>query len=138
MKTYTELSQIESFEDRFKYLKMPGMVGQETFKYDRIFNQRFYTSVEWKRIRNDVIIRDNGCDLAHPDYPIGGKIIIHHLNPITLKDIEDISENLINPEYLVCVSHITHNAIHYSDQNLLPKQGAERKPFDTCPWRIQS
>ena len=136
MKTYTELSQIESFEDRFKYLKMPGMVGQETFKYDRIFNQRFYTSVEWKRIRNDIIIRDNGCDLAHPDYPIGGKIIIHHLNPITLKDIEDVSENLINPEYLVCVSHITHNAIHYSDQNLLPKQGVERKPFDTCPWRI--
>lgn len=138
MKTYTELSQIESFEDRFNYVKMPGRVGEETFKYDRIFNQRFYTSVEWKGIRNEVIMRDNGCDLAHPDYPIGGKIIIHHLNPITLKDIEDISENLINPEYLVCVSHITHNAIHYSDQNLLPKQGVERKPFDTCPWRIQS
>lgn len=135
MKTYSDLIKIPDLEDRYKYLKLSGAVGANTFGFDRIFNQRFYKSEEWKKIRYTVIERDNGCDMAHPDFPISGKIIIHHMNPVSLQDIEEASEILVNPEFLVCVSHMTHNAIHYGDADLLPKPLVTRKPNDTCPWR---
>lgn len=134
-KTYSELIKIPTLKERFEYLKLPGSVGAKTFGFDRIFNQRFYKSEEWKRIRAIVIDRDQGNDMAHPDFPISGKIIIHHMNPVSLKDIEEASDILVNPEYLVCVSHMTHNAIHYGDEEFLPKPMTIRRPGDTCPWR---
>lgn len=107
----------------------------ETFGFERIINQRFYTSSEWKRVRNLVILRDNGCDLGIADRQILGKILIHHLNPITQKDLENCSDFLLNPEYLICTTHETHNAIHYGDKNLLQTLPIERTRFDTCPWK---
>ena len=135
IKTYSELILIPTFEERFKYLQLNGTVGAETFGYDRVFNQRFYSSVEWKRLRDEIIFRDNGCDLGIPDRPIQGRIYIHHINPILLDDIRTASEFLLNPEYLICTSFDTHNAIHYGDENLLVKAPIERTPYDTCPWR---
>lgn len=134
IRTYEDLLKINSFEDRFEYLKLSAKIGDETFGFDRWLNQYFYHNIEWKRIRDRVIVRDMGCDLAHPDYPIKGKVIVHHMNPINLKDIEERSDILLNPDYLICVSHNTHNAIHYGDQNLLPKKPIERKPGDTKLW----
>lgn len=134
-KRYSQLKHLESFEDRYNYLKIGGAVGADTFGFDRIFNQKFYASKEWKDIRNYVITRDNGCDLGHPDYPIKGRILVHHLNPISLKDIEESTDILLDPEYLVCVSHETHNAIHYGDSSLIKKDISERKPNDTTPWK---
>ena len=134
-KCYSDLIKIPDLTDRFNYLKLSGLVGAKTFGFDRIFNQRFYKSEDWKRIRAIVIDRDQGNDMAHPDFPIAGKIIIHHMNPVSLEDIELATDILLDPEYLVCVSHMTHNAIHYGDENLLPKPVIERKPGDTCPWR---
>ena len=135
IKTYRELSKLVTFEDRYRYLRMNGTVGADTFGFDRVFNQRFYNSSEWKHIRNQVIFRDQGCDLGVTDHEIFGRIIIHHMNPITLKDLEEGSDLLLNPEYLICVSHNTHNAIHYGDEGLLQKLPVERTPNDTCPWR---
>lgn len=132
---YKELQTKKTFSSRFKYLKLDGGVGIETFGIDRIFNQRFYNSTEWRRIRDFVIIRDNGCDLGIDGYDINGKIIIHHMNPITLSDIENRSEYLMNPDYLITTTHNTHNAIHYGDENLI-KLPKERYPNDTCPWRL--
>lgn len=136
IKTYSELIRISSFEDRFRYLQLHGIVGIDTFGFDRYFNQKFYKSREWKQVRNKVIVRDSACDLGCVDRPIGGKVIIHHMNPFTINDLtaDDISD-LLNPEYLICVSHDTHNAIHYGDESLLPEIFVERKPWDTCPWR---
>ena len=135
-KSYRELSALPTFEERFRYLQLHGTVGKDTFGFDRIFNQMFYTrSAEWKRIRNRVIIRDNGCDLGIEGYDIYGRIIIHHMNPITLDDIENATDFLLNPDYLICVSHDTHNAIHYGNENLLPKVPIERCRNDTCPWK---
>lgn len=134
IRTYDELINIDSFEDRFEYLKIPGKVGAETFGFDRWLNQIFYKTKEWKRIRDEVIVRDMGCDLACKDYPIGGKIIIHHMNPICMDDIVNRSDILLNPNFLICTSHNTHNAIHYGDQNLLPKKPIERRPGDTKLW----
>lgn len=135
-KSYTELSQIQNFEDRYDYLKLNGIVGAETFGFDRIYNQQFYKSKEWKKVRDEVILRDNGCDLGIPGREISGKIYVHHMNPLQLKDIQNSEDNLLNPDFLICVSHETHNAIHYGDQSLLPKINFnERKPNDTCPWR---
>ena len=134
-RTYTEMMSYDSFDDRFAYLRLDGRVGKDTFGYDRYLNQAFYKSAEWKRIRNEIILRDNGCDLAHPDYQIVGRVYIHHLNPVTKKDVLDRSSILLNPEYLVCVSYDTHQAIHYGDENLLQPDLVERKPNDTCPWR---
>ena len=137
IRTYSELIRLPTFEERFEYLKLGGKVGKDTFGFDRIFNQKFYTSKEWKRVRDFVIIRDNGCDLAHEDHTIyGSKIIIHHMNPITLEDIENNTDILLNPEYLITTIHNTHNAIHYGDANLLPKDPIERTKNDTCPWKI--
>lgn len=124
-----------TFEERFEYLKIGGRIGEQTFGSDRYYNQRFYRSSEWKRVRNEIILRDNGCDLGCPDRPIPGKIIIHHLNPIIIDDIDLGSEYLLNPDCLICVSHNTHNALHYGDKSLLPKDPVERRPYDTCPWK---
>lgn len=139
MKTYTELIQIPSFLDRFRYLKLGGNVGEDTFGFDRYLNQIFYQSKEWKAIRDEVLIRDNACDLAHPDHPTYGRLIIHHMNPISEVDILHRSDDLLNPEYLITVTHRTHNAIHYGCEALLTEDTLiERKPNDTCPWKCLS
>lgn len=136
LKTYTELSRLKTFEERFEYLRLNGRVGKDTFGFDRIFNQMFYRSAEWKRVRNHVIIRDNGCDLGIEGREIyGQRIIIHHLNPISLDDIDKKTDILLNPEYLITTIHTTHNAIHYGDENLLDRAPIERSRNDTCPWR---
>ena len=135
IKTYSELIQLDSFEERYRYLRLDGEVGKETFGFDRYFNQIFYKSPEWKAIRDTIIIRDNGCDLAIPGYEIRERILIHHMNPITKRDILERSDLLLNPEYLICVTKRTHNAIHYGDENLLMTGPVERTRNDTCPWR---
>lgn len=135
IKTYSELIQLPTFEERFKYLQLSGAVGKETFGFDRYLNQNFYRSAAWKRVRDQVIVRDNGCDLGIDDRMIGSKIIIHHMNPITDLDIVNATSFLLNPEYLVCVSHNTHNAIHYGDENLIVKDPIVRTKYDTCPWK---
>lgn len=136
IKTYSELITLPTFEERFEYLRLRGAVGQDTFGFDRVFNQRFYSSKEWKRVRDFVIIRDNGCDLGIEDYKIYGQnIVIHHLNPIAMRDIELSTEFLLNPEFLITTTHLTHNAIHYGDASLLVKAPIERTKNDTCPWK---
>lgn len=135
IKTYSQLIALPTFEERFRYLRLRGAVGEDTFGFDRYLNQAFYRSAEWKRVRDLVIIRDNGCDLAFEGREIYGRILIHHMNPISVKDIQDASDILLNPEYLICVTHATHNAIHYGDENLLVKPPVERTPNDTCPWK---
>lgn len=136
IKTYSELSQFATFKDRFNYLKLDGEVGKDTFGFDRIFNQMFYNSREWKDVRNHVIVRDNGCDLGVYGYEIAAqRVIIHHLNPITLEDIEKCTDVLLNPEYLITTTHSTHNAIHYSDVGLLMTGPVIRTKNDTCPWK---
>lgn len=135
IRTYTELAKLPTFKERFEYLRLDGSVGEATFGYDRYLNQVFYRSQTWKRVRDTVIIRDNGCDLGIIGHEIYDKIIIHHMNPITIQDIERESEFLLNPDYLICVTHNTHNAIHYGDANLLIDEPIIRTPFDTCPWR---
>ena len=135
IRTYSELILLPTFEERFKYLQLNGRVGDDTFGFDRYINQNFYKSADWKRIRDQIIIRDNGCDLALEGYEIYGRILIHHMNPITVKDVELSTEYLMNPEYLICVTHNTHNAIHYGDEKLLMKGPVVRTKNDTCPWR---
>lgn len=135
LRTYSELVKMPTFEERYEYLRLDGTVSAETFGSDRYLNQLFYTSAEWRRIRDAVIIRDNGCDLGVEGYDIPKGIIIHHMNPIALEDILRHSATLIDPEFLICVSHNTHNAIHYGSAALLPKGPVERIQNDTCPWR---
>ena len=135
IKTYSELILLPTFEERFKYLQLNGRVGDDTFGFDRYINQNFYKSADWKRIRDQIIIRDKGCDLALEGYEIYGRILIHHMNPITVKDVELSTEYLMNPEYLICVTHNTHNAIHYGDEKLLMKGPVVRTKNDTCPWK---
>lgn len=135
IRTYSELIKLLTFEERFQYLKLDGDVGVETFGFDRYLNQAFYSSDEWKSIRNQVIIRDNGCDLGIEGREIYKRIIIHHMNPITKEDLLYRTEYLLNPEYMICTMKNTHDAIHYGDENLLFKDPIERKPNDTCPWR---
>lgn len=131
---YSELIKLPTFEERFKYLKLSGEVGKDTFGFDRWINQRFYKSAEWKRVRRDVIIRDEGQDLGMDGYELHNAIYVHHMNPILPKDIVDAEEWILNPEFLICVSFNTHQAIHYGDEDLLPKIIA-RRPNDTCPWK---
>lgn len=139
LRTYSELITLPTFEERFEYLKLNGKVGNDTFGFDRYLNQVFYRSKEWKRVRNQVILRDNGCDLAIDDRQIFDRIYIHHMNPLLPDDIVNRSSYLLNPEYLICVSFDTHNAIHYGDASLLPKtQVIERSPNDTAPWRLNN
>lgn len=135
IRTYSELIKLPTFKERFQYLKLDGDVGVETFGFDRYLNQAFYSSDEWKSIRNQVIIRDNGCDLGIEGREIYKRIIIHHMNPITKEDLLYRTEYLLNPEYMICTMKNTHDAIHYGDENLLFKEPVERKPNDTCPWR---
>ena len=135
MRTYSELIQIPTFRERYEYLRLDGFVGKDTFGFDRYLNQRFYHSPEWKQIRRDVIIRDEGRDLAMLGYEIQNGLYIHHMNPIGKDDIEKASDLLLNPEYLICVTFNTHQAIHYGDSSLLPELPEERRPNDTCPWR---
>ena len=135
IRTYSELIKLYTFEERFEYLKVNGKVGEDTFGFDRYLNQVFYRSKEWKHIRDQIIFRDNGCDLGVEGYDIYGKIIIHHMNPIVIDDIRHNSEFLLDPEYLICTTLSTHNAIHYGDYNLISSSPIERKVNDTCPWK---
>lgn len=135
-KTYSELITLPTFEERYHYLKLGGVVGEETFGYDRYLNQVFYSSKEWKTFRRDIIVRDMGCDLGIEDREIGRTILIHHMNPITLADIHQRNlDVLLNPENVICTSLNTHNAIHYGDESLLVLAPIERSRNDTCPWR---
>lgn len=135
IRTYNELMLLPTFEERFEYLKLSGRVGEETFGFDRWLNQKFYRSAEWKHLRDQVIIRDNGCDLGVEGREIYGKILIHHMNPISKKDILERTDLLLNPMYLISVTKQTHDAIHYSDDSILMKDPIVRSRNDTCPWR---
>lgn len=135
IRTYTELSRLTTFKERYQYLKLNGSVGTDTFGFDRYMNQNFYRSREWKSIRDQVIVRDCGCDLGVEGYEIRGRIYIHHMNPILLEDIENRTEFLLNPEYLITTTHNTHNAIHYGDENLITMEPVVRTKNDTCPWK---
>ena len=135
-KRYSEMITMPEFDDRFKYAKLDGQVGRDTFGFDRYLNQQFYRSKEWKRLRDQIIIRDNGCDLGVPGHEISGKIYIHHLNPLSPEDITESTKKLFDPDNLVCVSAETHNAIHYGDESILEKNKiVERSAGDTCPWK---
>lgn len=135
IRTYSELVTMTSFEDRYKYLRLDGSVGRETFGFDRYLNQAFYNTPKWKRVRDFVIVRDNGCDLGVDGYEIREKIYIHHMNPISVDDIVGRTEYLIDPEYLISTTHSTHNAIHYGVEELLNKAPIVRSRHDTCPWK---
>lgn len=134
IRTYSELRRLETFEDRFEYLRLNGSVGYATFGFDRYINQKFYTSTQWRKIRREVIARDSGLDLGVTGHEIFDKVIIHHMNPMTADDIIDDLPDILNPEFLITTSHMTHNAIHYGDKNLLPRPMAERLPGDTRLW----
>lgn len=134
IRTWREMVRRETFEERYLYLKLGGEVGRETFGHDRYLNQRFYTSTEWRTVRYEVIARDLGCDMAVPGYDIHDKIIIHHMNPIQVEDIIHGNEDVLNPEYLVTVTHRTHNAIHFGDDKILLDPVVKRKPGDTRLW----
>lgn len=135
IKTYSELIKLPTFIDRYRYLRLDGRVGKDTFGFDRYMNQVFYRSQRWKTVRDHVIIRDNGCDLGIEGHDIHGRILIHHMNPISMEDIENESEFLLDPEFLISTIHNTHNAIHYGDESLLITTPVERHKNDTCPWR---
>ena len=133
-RSYRELRRMSDFRDRFKYLALHGEVGRETFGFDRYLNQQFYKSSEWRQARNDVIVRDNGCDLGIESHPIVGKILVHHINPLTPDDIIHSTDYLFNPDNLICCTIRTHNAIHFGDESLLPKPFVERQRGDTKLW----
>lgn len=135
IKTYSELITLPTFEERYRYLRLGGRVGADTFGFDRYLNQIFYRSEEWRSLRNHIIVRDNGCDLGIEGREIYGKILIHHMNPITVEDIVNRSDLLLNPEYLICTMKNTHDAIHYGDEESLLTIPKERTKNDTCPWR---
>ena len=135
IKCYSELILLPTFQARYQYLRLNGEVGKETFGFDRYMNQFFYRSPEWRRVRDFVISRDEGCDLGIPGREIFGRVIIHHMNPIRPEDIRNRSELLLNPEYLITTIHDTHLAIHYGDEHLLLQEPVERRPNDTCPWK---
>lgn len=136
IRTFNELRSLKTFEERFDYLQLHGKVGLDTFGFDRIFNQMFYRSKEWKRMRDEIIIRDFGRDLGIEGREIlYGKIVIHHMNPISIKDLEESTEFLLNPNYLITTTPNTHRAIHYGDKSLLALDPVERRPNDTCPWK---
>lgn len=135
-RSYKELSRLKTFQERYQYLRMKGSVGKETFGFDRYLNQALYSSTEWRKFRRAVIIRDNGCDLGIPEREIkGDRIIIHHINPLTVADLENRSEAIFDMNNVICVSYNTHQAIHYGDESLLPKDPVERKKDDHIPWK---
>lgn len=135
IRRYSELIRFHTFEERFKYLMLKGQVGKETFGFDRYINQRFYHSEEWRQVKNRVIARDLGRDLGIEGHDIYGRIYVHHMNPILVKDIEECSEYLMNPEYLITTTFATHNAIHYGDESFVILSPKERSPNDMCPWK---
>lgn len=135
MRTYSELITIPTFKERYEYLKLSAAVGEETFGFERYLNQQFYRSKEWRQLRNRIIVRDNGCDLGIRDREIVKRVYIHHMNPIGTDDIIHCSDYLTNPEYLICCSFDTHQAIHYGTEDLLLQDLVERAPNDTCPWK---
>lgn len=135
IRTYEELSKYKTFKDRFDYLALDGRVASNIFGFDRYLNQVFYKSDKWRKIRDIVILRDNGCDLGVAGYDIYGKVIIHHMNPLNQDDIVKQTDYLLNPNYLICTSHNSHNAIHYGSFELIDKEIIERAPNDTCPWK---
>lgn len=135
IRTYSELSKLSTFKERFDYLKLNGKVGEDTFGHSRFLNQDFYSSPEWRRTRRNIIIRDNGCDMGLEGYSIQGRIYVHHINPITVDDILERRPCLFDPENLICVSSMTHEAITYGIEDMLPTDPVIRKPNDTCPWR---
>ena len=139
IKSYNYLITLPTFKERFDYLELNGKVGESTFGFDRFLNQQFYKSREWRQVRDEVITRDMGCDLACTfdpfQYEIHGMIVIHHINPLTIEDVRDHTDFLLDPNYLVCVSDLTHRALHLGDRNILPRQYIPRAPNDTCPWR---
>ena len=135
IRTYSELITFPTFEERYQYLRLNGSVGRETFGFDRYMNQFFYRSPEWKKVRNEVIARDNGCDLGVEGREIFGRVLIHHMNPISPEDIRDRSDLLLNPEFLITTVHNTHQAIHYGDESLLILSPIQRARHDTCPWK---
>ena len=135
LRSYRELRRIPTFEERFEYVRLGGVVGRETFGFERYLNQAFYHSHEWRRFRRDMIVRDKGCDLAIPDREIFDRIILHHLNAITMEDIENSADCLFDPDNVVCVSHSTSNAIHYGDASLLVRLPEERRKGDTHLWK---
>jgi len=134
IRTYTELRRIETFEERYEYLRLRGEVGESTFGFDRWINQQFYRSTEWKQIRNHVIVRDNGCDLGVPGFEIFRGLIVHHMNPVSIEDIKQGEEWIFDPNFLITTSLQTHNAIHYGDASLLPREPVVRKRGDTKLW----
>lgn len=134
IRTYSEMCRFQTLEDRFEYLKLGGSVGRSTFGFDRYINQRFYTSRQWKQVRDEVIVRDDGLDLGVDGYEIYDRIIIHHMNPLTVEDVEAGVLDILDPEFLVTTAHLTHNAIHYGDRSLLPRPLIERRPGDTKLW----
>lgn len=134
VRSYSELRLLETFEERFKYLALKGQVGAETFGFDRYMNQQFYTSTEWRNVRNEIIVRDNGCDLGVDGHEIYDRIYIHHLNPMTPDDIKHGDPMILHPQNLISTCHATHNAIHYGDERLLPRPLIDRKPGDTKLW----
>jgi len=135
-RSYHELCQLQTFEERFEYLKMSAKIGEETFGTERFLNQYFYGTPEWRALRQEALIRDQGCDLGIEDHPIGGRVEVHHINPITAEDIKNRNPCLLDMENVICVSSNTHKAIHYGDASLLPHDPIERKPNDTCPWKL--
>ena len=135
IRCYTDLIQLPTFKERYEYLRLGGIVGQDTFGFDRYLNQKFYHSQEWKQIRRDVIIRDHGRDLAMEGYELNDNVFVHHMNPILPKDLVNVPDEIMNPEYLICVSKRTHDAIHFGDASLLPGLPIERTPNDMCPWK---
>lgn len=135
IRSYSELSRLRNFEDRYRYLALRGNVGSSTFGFDRYVNQMFYSSRQWKLVRRDIIVRDNGCDLGVDGYEIYDRIIIHHMNPMTVDDISNGDSSVLDPEFLICVTHKTHNAIHYGDERQLPRPLVERRHGDTLLWK---
>lgn len=135
IRTYSELITFDTFKDRFNYLKLGGAVGQDTFGFDRYLNQAFYKSKEWKGIRNQIILRDNSCDLGIPERDIYDRVYVHHMNPISVGDLEN-EDYLMNPEFLICTTKQTHNAIHYGNLDSTIQIPKERTKGDTCPWKV--
>jgi hypothetical protein len=133
-RSYSELRRLDTLEDRFKYLELGGQVGRSTFGFDRYLNQQFYTSREWRQVRDHIIVRDNGCDLGVEGYDIHSRLYIHHLNPLTVGEIQNADDSLLDPENLIVTCHQTHNAIHYGDERLLPRPLVDRQPGDTKLW----
>lgn len=134
IRTYTELRRLNTLRERFEYLRLNGYVGDTTFGSDRYINQKFYSSREWRQLRHHVIARDNGCEMGVPDFPIQHEVRVHHLNPMRPSDIVNSDDMILNPEYLITVSLMTHNAVHYGDEDLLPRPMVQRHPGDTTLW----